>query len=128
MANLQSQTSEKFKQLLQYGVNHARAVAVDYINNAFSPNQNTDNNAKQTENNQMNLISNFESLLVELQSLLIWEKPYNSALSLLFFTCFYWYVYIFSYCWHLIVNKLTNIITLSGLSSSGALGYLLSSL
>lgn len=39
---------------------------------------------------QQSLVSNFESILVEFQSLLIWENPFNSALALTTFTCFYW--------------------------------------
>lgn len=60
-------------------------------------NQNDDDDDDNSSNRQQqnfSLITNLESQLIELQSLLIWERPCNSILALILFTCFYWTVVI----------------------------------
>lgn len=55
-----------------------------------SLNNDENENIQQQQQPAFSLISNFESQLIAFQGILIWEKPRDSILALIFFTCFYW--------------------------------------
>nr|XP_027198626.1 uncharacterized protein LOC113792867 [Dermatophagoides pteronyssinus] len=63
---------------------------VNLFRNHIPSLNNDENQNSQQSPPPFSLISNFESQLIALQGILIWEKPRDSILALIFFTCFYW--------------------------------------
>lgn len=85
--------NEKIENLIhRIDVNRVQSFFnVNSFRNRIPSLHNGDEN-QNSQSSSFSLISNFESQLIALQGILIWEKPRDSILALITFTCFYWIV------------------------------------
>lgn len=83
--------NEKIENLIhRIDVNRVQSFFnVNSFRNRIPSLHNGDEN-QNSQSSSFSLISNFESQLIALQGILIWEKPRDSILALITFTCFYW--------------------------------------
>ena len=73
--------------------NRFKDYFIDRLTQRFSSSkqQSSDSTTKPSELTLRDVMMKLEPIFVSLQSLMIWDKPYLSAIAFVVFNCLYWY-------------------------------------